>query len=200
MIEVITGLPGMGKTLTATRWAYYKGVLKGKTVYANYPLKGAIYYNDVFELLGNVNNALIVVDEMGIVFDQLRMYDVPDHTWMELRQHRKDGVNILGTAQSILDIAYPMRRLIQFEWNIYFKAWRFVAVTCRNPQPYGDRYGKYLWYLNKKIFSLYDTRHKVTEDISEDFRCEQEAVNSYNQFVEMQNDILYQSVVERRNT
>lgn len=124
MIEVITGLPGFGKTATAARWAYYKGFLAGKKVYANFPLQGAEYYYDIFKLLGKVKNALIVCDEMGIMFDQLKMYDVPNHVWMELRQHRKDAVNILGTAQSINDIAYPVRRLIQFEYNIYFKAYK----------------------------------------------------------------------------
>ena len=166
MIEVITGLPGFGKTATATDWALKK-MKKGKKVYANFPLHGAEYTNDPVALLGNVKDALIVVDEMGIIFDQLTMYEMPKHVWMELRQHRKDGVDLLGTAQSLHDIAYPMRRLIQFEWNIYFKMGRFVSVTCRVPQKNGDSYGKRIWHLNKKVFEKYDTYHKVNEDATE---------------------------------
>lgn len=195
MIEIITGLPGMGKTATAARWAYYKGFLRGKKVYANFPLKGAEYYYDVFKLLGNVQNSLIVVDEMGIVFDQLRMYDVPDHVWMELRQHRKDGVDLLGTAQCILDVAYPMRRLIQFEWNIYFKALKLVAVTCRNPQPRGDTYGKHFWLLRKKIFSLYDTYHKVGDNLEQSLELEQSAINSFDRFSKMQDSVVDELLV-----
>lgn len=164
MIEVITGLPGFGKTATASNWGLKK-MKQGKKVYANYPLKGAEYVADPVELLGNVQNALIIVDEMGIIFDQLTMYELPKTVWMELRQHRKDGVDILGTAQSMYDIAYPMRRLIQFEWNIYFKFGKFVSVTCRNPQKGGDNYGRRLWHLNKKVFEQYDTYHKVNETL-----------------------------------
>lgn len=160
MIEIITGLPGFGKTLTASRWALKK-MKKGKKVYANYPLQGAEYFADILQVLGKVENALIVVDEAGIVFDQLTMYSMPQQTWMELRQHRKDGVDLLLTAQSMHDVAYPLRRLIQFEYNIFFKFDRFVTVTCRNPQRGGDNYGKRLWYLSPSLFGKYDTKHKV---------------------------------------
>lgn len=160
MIEIITGLPGFGKTVTASRWAL-KQMKKGKKVYANYPLKGAEYFVDPLEVLGKVENALIVVDESGIVFDQLNMYNMPLQMWMELRQHRKDGVDLLMTAQSLSDVAYPVRRLIQFEYNIFFKFGGFVAVTCRNPQRGGDNYGKRLWRIPRSIFDKYDTNHKV---------------------------------------
>ncbi len=194
MIEVITGLPGFGKTATCARWAQKNGFNRGKKVYANFPLKGAEYYCDIFSILGKVKNALIIVDEMGIVFDQLKMYDVPDTTWMDLRQHRKDGVNLLGTAQSILDIAYPMRRLIQFEWNIYFKLMRIVAVTCRNPQPKGDNYGKYIWLLTNGVFKLYDTNHKVYEDLTDALPVEHNAVTAFDDFRLLQDDSLFTSL------
>jgi hypothetical protein len=166
MIEVITGLPGFGKTLTATNWAYNKYIRKGKKVYSNYPLKGAEYYCDILEVLGKVKNCLIVVDEISIALDALKLYQIPEQVWYELRQHRKDGVNIIGTAQSMADIAYPVRKLIQFEWNIYFKALGLVAVTCRNPQKGGDNYGKRLWMLNPHIYKLYDTYHKTTDNLA----------------------------------
>ena len=203
MIEVLTGLPGFGKTLTATRWAYKK-MQKGKKVYANYPLKGAEFVEDVFPLLGNVKNALIIVDEAGIVFDQLRMYQVPSWIWMELRQHRHDGVDLLLTAQSILDIAYPMRRLIQFEWNIYFKMWRFVSVLCRNPQPRGDSYGKRLWYISPKVYDLYSTHYKVNQD-ENPFSSQNEGDNAldssevFNYYKDIQSKMLFEAL-KKQNT
>lgn len=160
MIEIVTGLPGFGKTLTASKWALNK-MAKGKKVYANYPLEGAEYFVDPMEVMGKVSNALIVIDEAGVVFDQLRMYDMPVQTWMELRQHRKDGVDLLMTAQSMSDVAYPLRRLIQFEHNIFMKFGRLVVVTCRTPQKGGDDYGKRFWWISKKVFGKYDTNHKV---------------------------------------
>lgn len=163
MIEVITGLPGFGKSATVTRWAL-RAMKGGKKVYSNFHIEGATYVRDPRELLGKVENALIICDEMGILFDQLTMYNMDPNVWIQLRQHRKDGVDILGTAQSIHDIAYPMRRLIQYEYNIYMKLFKFAIVNVRNPQPRGDNYGKRVWHLSKKVFESYDTNQKVLQD------------------------------------
>lgn len=160
MIEILTGLPGMGKTATVAKWAY-KALLRGKTVYSNFPLKGAIPYHDPLTVLGRVKNALIVMDEAGLLMDQLKMFDMPYEIWYELRQHRKDGVDLLTTAQSIFDVAYPFRRLIQFEHRIKLKIGRFVQVIVRDPQPAGDKFGKRLWYLDNHTFSIYRTDFKV---------------------------------------
>src|SRR5581483_10634012 len=133
MIEVLTGLPGFGKTATAAKWSY-KRMQEGKTVYSNFPIKGAIPYHEPLQVLGRVKNALILMDEAGLLLDGLKLFDFPYEIFYELRQHRKDGVDLLMTAQSILDIAFPFRRLIQFENRITFKMGRFVQVEVRDPQ------------------------------------------------------------------
>lgn len=160
MIEVLTGLPGFGKTATAAKWAYQK-MREGKTVYSNFPIRGAIPYHDPLQVLGRVSNALILLDEAGIHLDGLQMYNMPYEIFYELRQHRKDGVDLLLTAQSILDIAYPFRRLIQFENRITMKLGRFVQVQVRDPQPGGAVYGKRIWYLADWVFKIYRTEYKV---------------------------------------
>lgn len=193
MIEIITGLPGFGKTLNATNKAR-KAMKKGKKVYANYPIKGGEYVEDVFTLFGRVKNALIVVDEMSIEFDALKLYQIPNRVWIELRQHRHDGVDILGTAQSISDVAYPVRRLIQFEYNIFFKAFRLVGVHVRCPQPRGDSYGKRFWWLSKKTFELYDTNFKIQNMENEELDTTLEVENNYKQFTDLQTSLMFQSV------
>lgn len=160
MIEVLTGLPGFGKTATCARWAYNK-MREGKVVYSNFPLKGAIPYFDPLQVLGRVKNALIVMDEAGILLDGLRMYDMPYEVFYELRQHRKDGVDLLMSAQSILDIAYPFRRLIQYENRITMKLGNFVQVAIKDPQPGGTVFGKRIWHLSKWVFDVYRTDFKV---------------------------------------
>ena len=159
MIQCLTGLPGFGKTATVARMGY-KALLEGRTVYSNFPLKGAIPYFDPLEVLGRVKNCLILMDEAGILLDQLKMFDMPYEIFYELRQHRKDGVDLLLTAQSLLDIAYTFRRLIQFEFRINSKIGRFVQVKCKDPQTGGD-YGKNLWYLSDKVFEVYRSYYKV---------------------------------------
>jgi hypothetical protein len=160
MIECLSGLPGMGKTATMAKWGY-KAMMQGKTVYANFPLKGAIPYFEPLEVLGRVKNSLILMDEAGLLLDQMKMFDMPYEVFYELRQHRKDGVDLLTSAQSILDIAYPFRRLIQFEHRIQMKLGRFVQVFCRDPQPGGATYSKTIWYLSDWVFKVYRTDYKV---------------------------------------
>jgi hypothetical protein len=160
MIECLTGLPGFGKTATAAKWAYNK-MREGKTVYSNFPIKGAIPYHDPLQVLGRVKNALILMDEAGILLDGMQMYNMPYSVFYELRQHRKDGVDLLLTAQSILDIAYPFRRLIQFENRITMKLGSFVQVSVKDPQPAGAIFGKQLWHLSKWVFEIYRTEFKV---------------------------------------
>lgn len=160
MIEVLTGLPGFGKTATAAKWAFNK-MREGKVVYSNVPLKGAIPYHDPMQVLGRVKNALILMDEAGLLLDGMQMYNMPYEIFYELRQHRKDGVDLLLTAQSILDIAYPFRRLIQFENRISMKLGKFVQVSVKDPQPAGQIFGKRMWYLSDWVFKVYRTEFKV---------------------------------------
>lgn len=160
MIEVLTGLPGFGKTATAAKWAY-KRMLSGKSVYSNFPIKGAIPYHEPLEVLGRVKDALILMDEAGLLLDGLKLFEFPYEIFYELRQHRKDGVDLLMTAQSILDIAFPFRRLIQFENRITFKIGMFVQVTVKDPQPGGQQFAKQLWILNSWVFKIYRSYYKV---------------------------------------
>lgn len=160
MIECLSGLPGLGKTATAAKWAY-NAMRRGKVVYSNFPLKGAIPYKDPMEVLGRVKNAYIVMDEAGILLDAMQMYNMPYSIFYELRQHRKDGVDLLLTAQSLLDIAYPFRRLIQFENRITMKLGPFVQVSTKDPQPGGATFGKNIWFLSNWVFDIYRTEYKV---------------------------------------
>lgn len=176
-ISIVTGLPGFGKTLKLCEFGY-KAMMEGKHVYANFRMKNLPYpdlyhhFNDPLEVLGKVQNALILMSEVGILLDQLKMYEIPEDVWIELRQHRKDGVNIMADAQSMSDVAYPFRKLIQFQYHIYAKysfrlpfrrKFTFLLVRCFNPQPKGDDYGRRYWVHNPRYFDYFDTNYKLEE-------------------------------------
>lgn len=196
MIEIMTGLPGMGKTLTATKRAL-TAIKKGKKVYANYPINHpeAEYVEDPLKLFGKVKNCLIIIDEMSIVLDALKLYEIPNYVWIELRQHRHDGVDILGTAQSINDVAYPVRRLIQFEYNIYFKMGRLRALYVRNPQPRGDTYGKRLMWISSKVFDMYDTHFKIKDSSAGSENKKEDTIietrNYFEQLTDIQDNVSF---------
>lgn len=177
-ISIVTGLPGFGKTLKLAEFGI-RAMNEGREVYANFKMHNLprpdlyTHYNDPLEVLGKVSNALILMSEVGILLDQMKMYEVPHETWVELRQHRKDGVNIVADAQSMSDVAYTFRKLIQYQYHIYGKynllkpkKWLPHGLTVQlvrvfNPQPKGDDYGRRYWMHNPKYFEYYDTNYKL---------------------------------------
>lgn len=183
-ISLVTGLPGFGKTAKLTEFGY-KANRDGKMVYSNFRMKNLPnphlyqHFNDPLEVLGKVSNALILISEVGILLDSHKIWDLPFEVWDELRQHRKDGVNIICDAQSINDVASKFRRLIQFHYHIYMKItlpsitgigyrdlngkWKvtFQLARVSNPQPKGQDYGRRYWIFNPKYFNYYDTNYKL---------------------------------------
>lgn len=176
-ISIVTGLPGFGKTLKLTDFAI-RAMRSGKPVFANFKMQNLgkmerlyTHYNDPLEVLGQVKNALILMSEVGILLDQMKMWEIPHETWIELRQHRKDGVNIIADAQSTSDVAYTFRKLIQFQYHIYgkYKLSKNVFLTkvrVFNPQPKGDDYGRRFWVNNVGLFKYYDTNYKLERNES----------------------------------
>lgn len=170
-ISIVTGLPGFGKTNKLCEFAV-EAMAKGKNVAANFRMinlphpERFTHYNDPLEVLGKVKNTLILMSEVGILLDQMKMWDLPMDVWEELRQHRKDGVNIICDAQNIGDAAYPFRKLIQFQYHIYAKYKLTNNVTIQkarvfNPQPKGDDYGRRFWLMKTKYWHYYDTNYKL---------------------------------------
>lgn len=179
-ISIVTGLPGFGKTLKLTEFGI-KAMAAGKPVYANFKMDNLSrpelyhHYNDPLEVLGKVSNALILMSEVGILLNQLKMYEVDPVVWDELSQHRKDGVNIIADSQNMGKVAYMFRHLIQFEYNIYGKytflkpdklkalphGLTFQLVRVRNPQPKGEDYGRRYWRHDPRYFKYYDTNYKL---------------------------------------
>lgn len=149
---------------------------KGRKVYSNFPLinlpRPELYvkYNDPLEVLGKTSDCLILMSEVGILLDTMTMYSLPKELWIEFRQHRKDGVDIVADAQSLSDVAYPFRKLIQFQYHIYSKytifGKSFLLARCFNPQPKGDDYGRRYWYINPYYFNHYDTNYKLEETLT----------------------------------
>lgn len=174
-ISLVTGLPGFGKTLKLTEFGY-KANLAGKHVYSNFRMQNLpnshlyTHYNDPLEVLGSAKNALILMSEVGILLDQFKMWQIPLEVWENLRQHRKDGVNIIADAQNMGDVDYRFRKLVQFQYHIYSK-YKLFGVTFQlarvfNPQPKGEDFGRRYWIMNPKYWHYYDTNYKLEKNES----------------------------------
>lgn len=174
-IHLVTGLPGFGKTLRLCQIAL-KAMNQGKHVKANFNMINLkhphlfTHYNDPLEVLGKSKNCLILMSEVGILLDQQIMYEIPRDTWVELRQHRKDGVNIYADAQSHADVAWTFMKLVQFQHHIYSKYnlpgdYFFTFSRTFNPQPKGEDYGRRYNLVNaRKIGYYYDTNYKLEKN------------------------------------
>jgi hypothetical protein len=157
MIEAFTGLPGQGKTYNMTRKAI-PIMKRGRKVYANYQLKGAVYFKELSELVG-VKDALILVDEAGIYLPAQAWKHIPFEFIRQLRQHRHDGLDLWYTAQDMQDVATYLRRLTQFQHD-FSRIWKFYHCRTSNPRT-RERYGFDLGYISPKVYEYYDTTENI---------------------------------------
>lgn len=157
MIESFTGLPGMGKTYNMTRYAL-KQFKKGRTVYANYHVKGFKYFKELNEVIG-VKNALILIDEAGIYLPAQAWNSIPKEFVREIRQHRHDGLDMYYTAQDQQDVATCIRRVTQLQHD-FTRFGKVMFEKCTNPRT-GSKFGFNFSILNSKIFDLYDTKENI---------------------------------------
>lgn len=137
MIEAFLGLPGQGKTYLMTRLALKK-MKKGIPVYANYPLEGAVRFKKVEEVF-DVKQAVILLDEAGLVAPSGFWRSIPYEVMAHWRQHRHAKIDLYYTAQDLLDVATPLRRVTQFANEVKkigpLIIWK--TVNPRNKEKYG---------------------------------------------------------------
>lgn len=157
LIEAFTGLPGNGKTYNMSRKALNL-MRRGKVVYANYQLKGSIYFKELDEL-ANVKNALILVDEAGIYLPAQAWKNIPFEFIRQIRQHRHDGLDLWYTAQDMNDVATYLRRITQFQHDYQKTAFMFFCRTT-NPRTRA-KYGFDITFLDKKVYTMYDTTENI---------------------------------------
>lgn len=157
MIEAFTGLPGAGKTYFMTKRAL-KEMKKGRKVYANYPLEGAIRYRNINEIF-DVKNALVLIDEAGLIAPAAFWQRIPYEYLSNWRQHRKSSVDIWYTAQDLFDVATALRRVTQFVTEIE-RLGKIMFYRTYNPRT-KEKYGNGIMFIRKKIYEKYDTYYSV---------------------------------------
>jgi hypothetical protein len=128
MISIITGRPGQGKTFVATLLAY-KEWLKGVKIYSNYRLNfgktynKVVYWTELDDLL-DVKNGLILMDEASVYLNSRNWDKLTPEFQYKLQQHRKDGLNILSTTQSINRVDSVYRELV----HNYYKVKKLISI------------------------------------------------------------------------
>lgn len=156
MIEAFLGLPGQGKTYLMTRLALKK-MKKGIPVYANFPLKGAIHYNQIQEVF-HVKEAVILLDEAGLAAPSGFWKAIPFEVMAHWRQHRHAKIDLYYTAQDLLDVATPLRRVTQFA-NEVKKMGPLIWWKTVNPRS-KEKFGGGFTIFDMDIARMYDSYAK----------------------------------------
>lgn len=136
-----------------TRMALKK-MRKGKEVYANYPLTGAKRWSQVEELF-TVRDAIILIDEAGLVAPSGFWKAIPFEVMSHWRQHRHKGVDVYYTAQHLLDVAVPLRRVTQFVNHVQKLGW-LIWWKCYNPTT-KEKFGGGFTLFDKAVAEAYDS-------------------------------------------
>jgi hypothetical protein len=127
---------------------------KGIPVYANYPLEGAIRFNQIQEVF-NVKEATILLDEAGLAAPAGFWNSIPFDVMAHWRQHRHKRINLYYTAQDLSDVAKPLRMVTQFA-NEVRKIGPFMRWTCRNPRT-KEKFGGGFHIFDMEIAKKYDS-------------------------------------------
>lgn len=127
-IQVITGLPGSGKTaklsqttesILSRNFKHFQKTGFRRFVYLNFRLSDTIsdeyrsfiiYWKDIDELL-KITEGDIFIDELSIYFDSQEWATISRDIKFFLRQHRKLGIDIYATAQDFNTVDIAFRRL-----------------------------------------------------------------------------------------
>lgn len=119
---VVFGVPGSGKSTLATKLArqeidkYDVGKDHFK-VFSNFFIEGAIELDPLSDIgVYDIRNAIIIIDEAGIDFNNRKYKTFPDRIlkWAKLHRHYKCSVFVFSQAFDDMDITF--RRIAQSYW------------------------------------------------------------------------------------
>jgi len=114
MITGYVGRPGKGKTLLMT-WDLRKAMKRGRIVYANYPVLGARYWENLEQTYG-VRSGIIAMDEAGSIVNSRKWEKLPDDVVRQWQQSRKLGLDLFFTAQSFTGVDKILRGICNLVW------------------------------------------------------------------------------------
>jgi len=197
-ITLHTGLPRTGKTYGMTK-VILKCLDEGMVVYSNYkinwngkefktfdwrkmrfvireyPSTNLRYWTKLSDLY-DIQSGVIAMDEAHVYLNSRRWADLPEEMERKIAQHGKDGVHIIGTAQSLRRIDTVMRELVDYlyvysvfprpprhPWKrhkpVFFIRRQLLLPT--DTHPFTESMLDSFYFFSKKIAAKYDTLQKI---------------------------------------
>lgn len=175
MIQVMVGKPGVGKTYSLCRRAYID-LKNGIDVYSNvfmnfkgmkFPKNkkhGKLKFWKNIDDIYNLEAGSIIIDEVQIYLNARRWKNMDVQTEYKLQQHRKDGLNIYGAAQSLKRVDTVFRELVNSVLTVKKFGRLFIAKEW-DPDDLdkarAHSLNTHFYFFDKRLANCYDTLRKI---------------------------------------
>ncbi|MBB3212682.1 zona occludens toxin [Herbaspirillum sp. Sphag1AN] len=177
MLQLITGLPGNGKTLYALAYIKQWAEKDHRTVFYSGIAELTLDWTEIEaeKWYDCPPNSIVVIDECQRVFRPRSLgSQVPEHV-ARLETHRHQGLDIVLITQHPMLADTAIRRLVGKHMHIVRKfgtqnatihEWGSVKDNCDKPAAKKDSI-KHHWRYDKKLFSVYKSAdvHTVKRSI-----------------------------------
>lgn len=163
MIIAYTGMPGSGKTMALVDRAH-KAMLAGRTVFANFPLKGTyqISFDDICENQFP-EDCLVLIDEAGRWFNSRSWKDLPPEVFDLFTMHRHVKMDLFIAVQSFARIDKSLREVVELVyWSTnrsflpFHKYYGYYDLEKLGSMK-GDHHAMHITWKTKRLRGLYDT-------------------------------------------
>jgi len=175
-INIITGLPGSGKTYVLAKMAK-QFLEEGTQVYSNFRLLWPgenLHYWRSWDDLKDIRFGIIICDELPVYFNSRQWEKLDPETMRLLQQHRKKSLHIWGTVQHEARIDVSMRELVSEFYQCRKiagssddaeKPWGLIRMDSywpedmKNPNKTPD--STEWFFIKKEICDFYDTLAEI---------------------------------------
>lgn len=163
MVEGFYGLPGSGKTYLLAMIGL-EAIAKRRDVYANFKLKGAHYFNDIFEVI-NIRKGVILIDEINLSFPS-RIWDkLPPQFLYFWSQTRKMQLDIYFTSQHPDRVDKVPKEICNWGWWVSKLPFKFHIARKYLPEHITKEkrknYQFKIFRRNEKIMAAYNTMELI---------------------------------------
>lgn len=154
MIDYYFGVMGAGKTTVAVALAR-KALKQGKKVFCNFPVKDTYSYNVADLGVHLIEDALIIIDEAGIEFNNRFFRSMPKEAISFFKYSRQYRCDIVVLSQCHEDTDITIRRLANRFFWVKKSIFGFTRVVSLHRQLYIDDKTQQLTYGFKPL-SIFD--------------------------------------------
>lgn len=166
-IEGYVGRPGSGKSYTLTERALRERA-RGRDVFTNYRVDGCYYFQP--DQLLDLPPGVIVVDEAHLWFPSRMSLKLPPSWLAMLSQTRKNGWDLLWSAQHETRVDRVLRDVSSWIWvcSAWFQSHGHPAIfraECYEPEHVRSRPHRQVqtWRLfSPKVAAAYNTYERLT--------------------------------------